>query len=200
MKTLQRPCINCETLTTNQYYCKMACRSEYMRKIHIASQRDREIIEALDSGEVTLQQVGDRYGITRERVRQIYKRETGASAKDNRLSLLRKKRAEEHVQKLKESEYDCSACGDHVIPTTLKRNQPGDRRLCEKCRHILKVEGRDPFTLVECLWCKVSFHPNRMYGRLAMQDPKYCSREHWVLDKRHGRSKTPPWLDGADKK
>jgi DNA-directed RNA polymerase sigma subunit (sigma70/sigma32) len=49
-------------------------RSEYLKRIH-ATERDADIIACRDAGSATYQALGEKYGICRERVRQIWMRE-----------------------------------------------------------------------------------------------------------------------------
>ena len=68
------------------------------------SQRDQQI-EALFKGGLTLQEVGDKYGLTRERIRQVYIKKTGVNIKNVR----------EIQQELQYGKSNCEYCGKEYV-------------------------------------------------------------------------------------
>ena len=125
----------------------------------LSSKDDAEIVELMNTGGYTLQQVGDRYRVSRERIRQIYKEATGKG-----VNSFRKQRslAKREIW-LNEIAFICSGC---MFPIKRKDRNQGQHSLCSKCRHIQVVEQRDPTLLYPCVWCPRKFHPyrNTKYG------------------------------------
>jgi hypothetical protein len=117
--------------------------------------RDKRINTLLDSGMFTLQQLGDRYGLTRERIRQI-----GQRTYIERMARLKKEKNERYLKWLTETRYKCNAC--HTKVTNKEAKETHSFGLCRRCKIILKVQQRDPYTLLKCNNCKIKYHPFRV--------------------------------------
>jgi len=122
--------------------------------LKLSPKDNKEIVELMNTGEYTLQQIGDRYRVTRERIRQIYKEATGKG-----VNSFRKQRtlAKREIW-LNEIAFICKGC---TFPIKRKDRKRGQRNFCSKCRHIQVVEQRDPRVLHSCVWCPGKFHPYR---------------------------------------
>lgn len=149
------------------------------------------LIAMVDSGEYTLEQVGQRFNLTRERVRQIYKKATGKKTINHRHHIRIKKEITEGIKKraLKETEnllaFHCKYCKRSVSrgEARTKRGKISPiRNTCANCREIVLV-GRVPNLTWTCEHCHLVFHPNRRYFGGV---PKYRSGkregqpfDHW---------------------
>lgn len=128
-----------------------------------------EIIERIETGDYTLQEVGDWAGITRERVRQIVKMKTGNPAQ-YRLKKERMERQErERVEGLQVGFY-CLACG--VAVKNAERD--GHQCYCVECSRIRK-SSRIPHIYLKCKICGKLYHPNSRYRNTDMMDSNTCS-------------------------
>jgi DNA-directed RNA polymerase subunit RPC12/RpoP len=116
-------------------------------------ERNNEIMAMASYGTFTLQQIGDEFGLTRERVRQIWVGLANQSWKE-----LRHKAREDRRNKLLDrTKFLCRACGKKVT-----YREPYRRWLCAKCWGIIKIEQRDPYTTLACDYCSLQFHPLRV--------------------------------------
>lgn len=119
-------------------------------------ERNKKLVELYDSGLYTLEQVGGMFDISRERVRQIYKRETGKSATIRRET---KKKVEEirRQKSLNLVAFKCGACGKPVT----HREKGRRHSLCESCNYLQNVKQVAIYTTYVCDGCGVSYHPKR---------------------------------------
>lgn len=124
--------------------------------------RNKQIVKMLKSGDFTLQMVGDHYGITRERARQIYRTTTGTPYDCYRGKKLNKEKGKLNKIHLKEVKFLCKACHS---PVTHKDGRY-KHHLCSKCHEIMNKEQRDPYVVNLCLNCDKPFHPSRNRKRL----------------------------------
>ena len=125
------------------------------------------------------------YGVSRERIRQIYKRATGRGAGE-RMVLRREIKNEVKGQvekaKLESVKFHCRACNKPVM------HKEGKYHLCVKCSDMLTKRQRDPYTLLQCIVCGDDFHPFR-----NNPNGKYCSTDCYFNSGNVGR---PPKLLG----
>lgn len=130
---------------------------------HVGSQlpsnpeRIKEIVKFVESGQYTLQQVADKYNLSRERIRQIYKRETKKSTQNYRNQKKTKSLQErEEKRKIREQQvkFLCQGCKTPVF------NIEGVRLkiFCSKCSQ-LNYEQREVGITVTCDGCGEKFHP-----------------------------------------
>ena len=139
-------------------------KQPHLKVINIEKSRDI-ILETLFP-EATLQSVGDKYGMTRERVRQIFKKITGQSPKDMRRQFL-----------IDGDNFKCPICGNPVRP----RN-PGHNKYCSKACYALTTKY-DINTLSECQNCHGTFFPLRNWKSLTKQHSgKYCCTKCFIED------------------
>ncbi len=145
--------------------------------------RNSKIVEKLNNDVfLTYEEVGYPLGLTRERVRQIYKRAVGKEGIKVRLEQRKKlkKGNDEFVEWINENtkKFDCHACGRSV---TYK--EAGYKHyLCPECSYILKEEQRNPYITNVCLTCGNEYHPFR-----NAPHSKYCSHECYLNSGNVGR-------------
>ena len=146
--------------------------------------RNREMVRMLQDGESTLEQIGGRYSISRERVRQIYR----VTAKKPYTTLLKKRsRVQKKLKAIKEEaqrnkiQFYCRDCNKAVL---FSESHPHQQIICRDCYQIYKKELRDWKTTKMCKQCGKAFHP------YANNTPQFlCSRECYTLYGR-GRQST----------
>lgn len=126
------------------------------------------ITTLLDSGDYTLEQVGKIFGVSRERIRQIYRRATGKKTREriNKKTEIRKKRLEKEGA---ETKFICDGCG--------KKSPKKDsgKMFCLDCRKISKG-GKDPRIKLTCKRCGKIYNPSRSYPYLKYES-KYCGKK-----------------------
>jgi len=126
-----------------------------------------EVIEELLLPTSTLVSVGKNWGITRERVRQIFNLKTGLSWRPTRKKLL-----------CESEKFCCPVCGKSVDPRT-------HTVYCSaKCRHLLdRFDVRD---IRKCKYCKKLFFPFHNWRALSQtvkaSIAQYCCMSHYMLD------------------
>jgi hypothetical protein len=123
-----------------------------MTKITI---RNKEIVQKANTGLYTLEMLGDVYGLTRERIRQIYTGITGKPYREHLKYAKRQHKIKITAQK-KLVKYYCSVCGKGV---TFGKAYHGTK-LCAGCRKRMRTQQRCP-TLVKCDNCGVMYYPRR---------------------------------------
>lgn len=138
--------------------------------------RNKEIVRMLKDGESTLGQVGERYNITRERVRQLYR----VTAKKPYTTLLEKRRRVQRKIKTKEEEmqknkiqFYCRDCNKPVLFSEIHSHQ---QIICRDCYQIYKKELRNWRVTKLCKQCGKQFHP---YANNTSQF--LCSTECYTL-------------------
>jgi hypothetical protein len=92
----------------------------------LRAERDRAIVEAFDDDPtLTLEEVGDRYGITRERVREILVQHGRVSGR-KRLQARAEERLFRQFAERARSAVPCAVCGSWV----LRRTRTGRKKTC----------------------------------------------------------------------
>lgn len=115
-------------------------------------------------GEIT-QKVGDMFGITRERVRQIYLKYTGRPAKERMV-----KRLFEEEERLNKVSFRCLLCGREVTVREGRNRQ----HYCSDCVPFSSRGQKRIHARVKCTGCGTRFTPtrNQMVG-FTRRDPRY---------------------------
>lgn len=128
-----------------------------------------EIVQDVDLGTKTLNDIGKFYGISRERVRQIYKEHTGKPARNRILNKQseKEKTQQELLQKVK---YTCVGCAKSVTHKEAGRKH----KYCRRCHRIFK-SYRDPQRIYQCRMCNSDFHPLRIVRYSDKEKGDYCS-------------------------
>jgi len=141
---------------------------------NIQTQKDRIIfvIEQEAEGK-TLREVGEALNLTRERVRQIFKKSTGKRWGRTRRLFGEIKRNERVAKLLTEVYGECPQCGKGLTRVEVGRVQ----RFCtEKCRGLWFRRNRSKLNI--CDNCGKKFHPFRCTGFPSQRGTgAYCSRE-----------------------
>lgn len=136
----------------------------------MSENKDDDIIIGLMVKNETLDAIGKRYGITRERVRQIFK---------NRMGISHVKASEllaEHVR-----EYRCVICGGEMKYGELKK---GAHFCSDACRKITRNYNWQITQTCENCGCK--YHPIRI-SKYVKSDHHFCSAKcHFQYEKAHG--------------
>lgn len=125
--------------------------------------RNKNIVRLMELGEFTLQDIGDMYGVTRERVRQIYHKHTGHGYKQRMIN-----RQEKLQEILSIPAFNCVECGNPEY-TPIKQ----EYKLCRDCRRKYRKQERLPWVLFSCDNCGTKFHPFR--NRPKGEESKFCS-------------------------
>ncbi len=147
-------------------HCSVQCRGVSLRKP--ASPRNLEIVEFNKTH--TLDVTGQKYGLTRERIRQIVKRSTGHGSSYKELMMQKKKIRIQEKIKLKAIEdaqvrLICPVC---KVPVLFGESTKKAKR-CRKCQDALN-HGRALET-VKCDNCGRLYHPWRNFQNIRKERP-----------------------------
>lgn len=134
--------------------------------------RERQIVFLMNTGLFTLERVGKLYGISRERIRQIYKKKIGTSHIEKRDRLFQPQIQKEIKKLLKSVKFHCVACKK---PVTYEKAR-NSYSLCKNCRKIQVIEQRNPYITLICTKCGKSYHPLRNYLYFPLNKIKH---EKW---------------------
>jgi len=114
-----------------RYYRKPWTFKDPLRERELR-ERNRDIFESLSKG-ITLREIGNKYGITRERVRQIAGKLGAPSAQEVRRDLREQLLAAEQEQL---RQRPCFVCGKPARTTRVARARK-EHLYCEKCRALI---------------------------------------------------------------
>jgi len=129
--------------------------------------RNQAIIEEALLPESTLQSVGNHWGVTRERVRQIVSKATTVPYQTIRDGLIKDT-----------TKFCCVACGKPISPRQAKA-------YCSwRCSSVVvKYDFKNPKI---CKYCKKEFFPHRNWRSLSVRrksvSGQYCCLKHYLLD------------------
>jgi DNA-directed RNA polymerase subunit M/transcription elongation factor TFIIS len=118
--------------------------------------RNDTIVQLLNSGRYTLQEIGNKYNITRERVRKIYANETGQPYQLHRKFESRLKQAKIKKKELS-VKFICAGCHKPATYSEVSRK----KKLCSNCHDLLINQHRNPYIVLQCVVCGATFHPFR---------------------------------------
>lgn len=116
--------------------------------------RSKEIVSLLETGRYTLQEVGGIYGISRERIRQIYKKSTGESS-NHRSIYLKEKGIMDRILRSQQVKLLCAGCGIKVR----YREGANKKKYCPACSYLSVHKARAMSKTRICLNCSNPFHP-----------------------------------------
>lgn len=132
------------------------------------AKRDKDIVMRIFFPGEVLQTIGDRWGLTRERVRQII---------SSYLSGMDYVSARKTLEK-ESSMFKCFVCGDSL---TVEKARKVNSYYCDKCTKLVgKYDLKDP---AECDYCGDIFFPyrNRKYTkRLRQNGHQFCNRDCYM--------------------
>ena len=136
--------------------------------------RNLEITRLIDLGEYTLQELSERYNITRERIRQIHFHYSHTGAKAYQA---RNREVAENIKKIEglQTKFICAECGARVTNGDLNL-----RKYCRACHNWLRKEQRDGATTLSCLYCHKPFHPHRNTKYNKLGHSLFCTQRcYW---------------------
>lgn len=124
--------------------------------------------------DVTLRSVGEVYGISRERVRQIYKKVTGIPyTKVLEVKIIKRqgKAARKREEFLNSPRGNCISCGK-----TIYYKDKYIRKYCKECGKARKNDRRNYKKISICTNCKVSYNPrNHNVSYKPKTDNTFCT-------------------------
>jgi AraC-like DNA-binding protein len=136
----------------------------------------------------TLQSVGDEFGISRERVRQIFKDRTGTS----RDELKRADKFQKKINLMQRVRFLCKQCGDQVM-----FSERSVRKFCsETCWRKYYSAGGAGFRNLKvkliCSGCGIEYHPHRnIYSPSILKGKtlkkNYCTQQCYMEHGAFGR-------------
>lgn len=169
--TIPRACRKCS-------FCFRYTAFDYAALDYPTKQRNIQIVAILEQGIYTLDQVGKRFKVSRERVRQVYLKLTGKNY------IIRRKKEKQKLEIKRETEFKikensikfyCKACKK---PETFR--EAGRRvHFCFQCRYIQKELLRDPSVKLMCRNCNTAFNPQRNW-KAATTKPRFCSLRCYI--------------------
>ncbi len=129
-------------------------------------ERNKQIVELIDSGKKTISQLARELNLKRQRVSQIYYQTSG------NLRGILKLRKREDIRRKKENTLDevvfnCESCGNPVT----RREGKHLSKYCPKCHIKNKKEQRDLNITLNCEVCYKKYHP----FRTKRTQHNYCS-------------------------
>lgn len=154
----------------------------------ITPEKRQELLNTANTGEYTLSEMGEMYGITRSRVGQIIFDATGKNYR-TRINKNRKiKRAEKKAYGERLLCY-CQAvdCGVPVYAKNI--NSGGKRKFCE-AHTLLTKQNKCVTVKFTCARCQIRFYPLRNYVYQG-REQKYCSPDCYGLAIRKSTRKAP---------
>ena len=167
-------------------FCKRLCYAYYF--LHTQNKkRNKEMVNLLKTGEFTLQQVGEKYGISRERVRQLYK----VTTKKPYTTLVEKKQRNRRKTRMIEVEtrkhtvsFYCRDCNQPVFGSEY---HPHQKIICKNCYMGYKKELRIWNRINTCTQCEKPFHPYR-----STPNQIFCSSACYTKHGRNRKGQMPP--------
>lgn len=120
-------------------------------------ERAAEIVRRINGGEFAIN-LAKELGISRERVRQIYKKETGHGTRHLRTYNLRLQKAAARKVFLASVKFICQYCKKPVRFGDTPRNM---RTFCFDCRQMVNQRQLDLQNLVVCDGCGITYPPYR---------------------------------------
>jgi DNA-directed RNA polymerase subunit RPC12/RpoP len=121
-----------------------------------------EMIKMIKTGKYTLEEIGEVFGVTRERVRQIWKKKTGKPYK-NHIEYASRIRKEAEQAKLMEVKFICLSCKKPVL-----RSVKLKRSYCNDCAEAYSHTTRRNFRIWHtCRGCGIKFHPWSNFASLS---------------------------------
>jgi len=116
--------------------------------------RNNEIVRQLTDGTTSIVDLGKKYNISRERVSQIYYKETGKTRghlRDRRVNI-RHDAKEDFLNSLR---FVCDGCGTDVT----QREGHYKRKYCSVCHELSQYKKRALDTTYTCSTCGKDYHP-----------------------------------------
>lgn len=157
MAKLKRNCPSCNKLIRKANKICPYCKYVIYLAPNPHLSRNVEIVDLVSSGEYTLQEVGDMYNLSRERIRQLYFKVTRKSHTDIRRIVQERKKQQKKFLKDETVKFVCLGCGKKVKNKEAQRK----RTFCNECFYLYRVRHKDPTVILQCIVCGNQFHPYR---------------------------------------
>jgi predicted amidophosphoribosyltransferase len=164
-------CINCQKfILASAKNCPYCGKNQHPNS---NAKRDLLIVKGLEQPFSTLNSIGREYGLTRERIRQIYHRITGKKYTEliKTKSLARQKIKNNDM--IKSFSKFCSACGKPI--SYEEHVKYPIREFCSDCHYISHTIKRDPKIFIKCDYCGKLFHPFRYKKYIKPAKNNFCS-------------------------
>lgn len=191
-----RVCSDCgkNLISPNAIRCRVCAGRNTQRKFGRIVDRT-DMLEMLESGRYTLVEVGIKFGVTRERVRQVWKNNMnnmGVGYKKHRqfLGVLRDEKEQKYLDSFS---YICLQCKKEVT----HREKYG-WVYCKSCRESLLHTSRRNYRVIRvCPTCNKEFSPWNNYSAPSLsgrRTGRFCSIDCYVKspqfrDMQHNRNK-----------
>lgn len=130
--------------------------------------RNKQIVERLDSGNVSMNKLSKELGMTRQRISQIYYKTSGKIAGLFRLQ----KKSNSKIKKdnkLSDVKFICAGCNKSVTYKDGKHLS----KYCRECHSKNKQGQRNLNITLNCETCRKEYHPFRS----KQSQGNYCSRK-----------------------
>lgn len=137
-------------------------------------QRSKKMLARFNEG-LTLQKMGDEFGITRERVRQILKKFTGENVASKRIVERKRIREEAREKKGRTVKFICRRCLKPMTYGEAKRQRFFCSPLCEKKYWTTARIGRS-----KCDYCGGMYSPYRVRKWMHL-NRSFCCVKHYNL-------------------
>lgn len=118
------------------------------------AERDQDIVSKLINGTESIVTLGKKYGISRERVSQIYYRETKTKRGELRTH---REELRQYAKKiiLDSFKFVCEGCGKNVD----HREGHYKRKYCQACHDLVQNQKRSVATVYKCTTCGEDYFP-----------------------------------------
>ena len=157
----------------NASRCRSCTAKEVAKKLGYSTDRT-EMLAILETGKYTLEQVSRQFGLSRQRVNQIWKKNMG-SGYHKRIERSGKIRSERREKFLDSIFYVCLKCKKEVSYRE-NRVRPG-WVYCKDCRDLLNNSTYRNYRIVKvCQTCGRDFHPFSNYKSPSSRNKSiFCS-------------------------
>jgi len=140
-----------------------------------STERSRSVLKMLLTEKYTMREVGEHFGITKQRVSQMYYKEFGKMYLPRKKEITEKK----HQMFLNTISYYCEACHTAVYERD-KREIDGHHKgpfskYCRTCSEISMGEHRDPKKICICKQCGIPFYPHYTKAALNAFHNRSCA-------------------------
>ena len=135
-------------------------------------QRQKDIVDSLNRGTSTLEELSQRYGISKQGISHIYY--TSTNAPDGTLRQIRKERlSKEKDNRLKNIKFVCQGCKKPVSFEDGKYLH----KYCRDCHKLTQYKRRDVTVTNMCSVCHKPYHPFVNANKEKRSIGYFCSRD-----------------------